>query len=557
MSLATAAGSYQIALIVLASAVLAVVAKRLGQPSVVAYLVTGLLLGPAVLGAVEQSSFTSLISELGLAFLLFLIGIEIEFDQVKEIITEIASITVFQIAALAVFGAGIGLLLRFTLMESAIIGVAFSFSSTAVVIKLLSDRDELGTLHGKIDTGVLLFQDLVVVLALTAVSSGASVNSIVQGAAGLFVMVLLVAPLTFYLARNYLDSWFRAVAGNQHIFFVHAVAWMFLMVEIASYLGTSVEIGAFVAGLSIAQIPYSSEVRHRVKPLTDLFMALFFVNVGLGLTSNIFSVFNEALIACILLIPAKFAALFVLVDRSEFTPETAFRSSIGMVQVSEFALVLGAAALSQNLIGTRALEFITLTAIISIGFSSYLLQYSDRISESLKPLLDYLSTEGGREPGVETLSGHVLVIGYDALGREVAEAAAEYRDVVVVDRDPENVEELAESPYEYVYGDFRGEEIRKTARVGRADMVVCSARGRVLNETVVQDSEKGVFVTAENEEEAAELYDLGAHFVILDDRDSGEALGEMMVEALENPVEFSKKSRDLEQRALWGGERSL
>lgn len=552
MSLPTAVASQQLALIVLVSAATAFLARKMGQPYVVAYLGTGIILGPASLGLVQRSGLTSFLSELGLAFLLFLIGIEIEFDQLTEIASDLAKISAAQIAAVAAVGGLLSAALGFSLAESLVLGVAFSFSSTAVVVKLLSDKDELATLHGKIDTGILLFQDLVVVLTLTAVSTAGSLGSVLKGVAGISAMILLVAPVAFYLVRNYLDAWFRRVADREHMFFVQSVAWLLLVVEVSRFLGASVEIGAFLAGLSIAQIPYSSEVVHRLQPLTDLFLALFFVNVGLGLTSSAFSVLGISAIAAGILMAVKFAVIFVLVDRSNFTPETSFLSSINMLQVSEFALVLGAAAFASDLIGSRALEFVTLTAIISIAASTYLIRHSGVIDRRLKPVLDLMSTEGGREPSLEELSGHVVVVGYDAIARQLAEKASESMEVVVVDDNPSKVENLSSSDYEYVYGDFKGERIRRSARVSKASIVVCSAEGRSLNEYVVEEAEGTVFVTAETEEEAAELYDMGAHYVILDDRDSGEALAEMVKKALNDPVEFAEDARRIEHNTVWG-----
>jgi hypothetical protein len=399
-------------------------------------------------------------------------------------------------------------------------------------------------------------QDLAVVVALALISSGSGGTSLASALGGMAAMALVVAPLAVYAGRNFLDTWLRNVASSEHMFLIHGLAWLFLMVELSLFLGASVEIGAFVAGLAIGQLPYSSDLEHSVKPLTDLFMALFFVEVGLGLSSSALSVLNEAVIAALILVPAKFAALFVLIDRFKFTPETSFRSSITMVQVSEFALVLAAAASASGLIGGRAVELVTMTSVLTIALSTYLIQGSDSLDRALRPFLNVLSTEGGREPELEELSGHVLVVGFDEVGRAVAEAA-EGREVVVVDRNVENVDELSQSSFEFIYGDMRYREVRQSARLDQAELVFCSANGHRLNRTVVEEADGAVtFVTANSEEKAADLYDLGAHYVLMDDVESAEQLAELVEKYFGDRQQFEAQVAQINHRLAWGDRES-
>ncbi|MFB6266005.1 MAG: cation:proton antiporter, partial [Candidatus Nanohaloarchaea archaeon] len=273
-----------LALVILAATVLAFLAKKARQPTVTAYILAGLLLGSAGAGIVTGGESISLLSELGLAFLLFLIGLEIRVDEIRKIARPVTIIAVSQMALVAATGFLLAWMLGFSMVSSLFIAGAVMYSSTAVVVKLLSDRDEISSLPGKLDVGMLLIEDLAVVLLLALIGTGAgSPARIALSIAEIFLMAGAVAALSILSSRYLLPRVFEKIADNRHAFFTHGIAWLFLMVTVTRHLGISMEIGAFFAGLSLAQLPYSQELQERVRPLTDFFMAIFFINIGLGL----------------------------------------------------------------------------------------------------------------------------------------------------------------------------------------------------------------------------------------------------------------------------------
>ena len=232
--------SLDLAILLLAATVAGFLAKQTGQPTIIAYILAGVIVGPVVLGLVEVTELTETLAELGLAFLVFLLGIKMRISEIKHILAPIVKISLPQMAAVAAGGTGVSLALGFGTVESIIIGLAVMYSSTAVVIKMLTDLDETTTLHGKMDVGILLVQDVVVVILLAVLAAGRP-ESAAEVATTLAVVLTLVAIITVaaLAASKYaLPSIFRRIADNRQIFFLIAISWAFLFVFVSEYVFT-------------------------------------------------------------------------------------------------------------------------------------------------------------------------------------------------------------------------------------------------------------------------------------------------------------------------------
>ena len=545
------------ALIITTAAILGTAARKTKQPTVIAYIFTGLLLGPFFLDIIVETEGTQLLGEIGLSFLLFLIGVEIKLDEIREIFREVTFIALGQMSVSALLGYLTGQAFGFTFMESVFVAAAFTFSSTAVVVKLLSSKDEISTLPGKIGVGVLLIQDVAVVLILALLSTSASTPSqIAVSIAEIGVMISIIAGISYLSSQKLLPKVFRKVSENRQAFFIHGITWAFLFITLSDSIGLSTEIGAFFAGLSLAQLPYSHELIEEIRPLTDFFMAVFFINIGLGLTGNALSTYMvEAFLAAGILMIGKFAVLFFTIDRLKFTPETSLKSALNLSQMSEFSLILGALGVSKGLISPEIFGFISLTMIITVGFSSYFIAFSENFYRRFEHVLARIDSEAKNDVEVEALEDHALVIGYDFIGRRSAEILEdEFEDVMVVDRNSANVNELSRSGYEYVYGDFGHGEIRNASQINKADFVMSLVPDFTVNRKIVEEAspDAAVFVKASNLDEAAELYDLGAHYVIQKNELVGEKMGEYVKLFLEDEELFHEEVEKDRERIKWG-----
>jgi len=537
-----ATGYESIALLIGVATLLGTVAQRTRQPKVMAYIVAGLVMGPVGLNLVKSSELTSLFSELGLVFLLFLIGLEIDIDEVREVLGSTIGIAVIQMALTFVVGLGTAYLLGFNTVTSVFIGAAVMFSSTALVVKILTRMDEATTLAGRLDIGVLLVQDVAVVLMLALLSINFSMPSeIAIKLVEIFAMITFIGIISLASSRYVFSGVLKEISDNNLAFFTHGVAWAFLFISLSSYLNLSMEIGAFLAGLGLASVPYSRELQERVRPLTDLFMAIFFVNFGIGITGgSLNTYFFEAVVASVVLMAAKFVIFFLTIDRFKFTPETSFRASVNMGQISEFGLILMSLAITRGYVEQEVSGFISMVAILTMGSSAYLMRDKDYLEQKVQPVLDFFKSEEKQDVDVERLEDHVVVIGYEENTKRLCRKLSENHQVLVVDDDPTNTEELAESDYEYIYGDFKHGEIREGANLQKAKYIISFSKEKQVSKAVLDNSnrETVTIVRADNFEDASELYDIGADYVIMENILAGNRISEYLELYLEDREVF-------------------
>ncbi len=547
--------SLDLAIILLAATVAGFLAKQTGQPTIIAYILAGVVVGPVGLGIVEVTELTETLSELGLAFLLFLLGIKMRIDEIRHILAPIVKISLPQMAGVAAVGTGVSLALGFDTIESVIIGLAVMYSSTAVVIKMLTDLDETTTLHGKMDVGILLMQDVVVVIILAVLAAGRP-DSATEVATTLAVVLTLVAIITVaaLAASKYaLPPVFRRVADNRQLFFLIALSWAFLFVfvsdnvdlflaplGITAYL--SIEMGAFLAGVAIAQLPYSKELQDRVNPLTDLFVMIFFASVALSLDAGeLFFYWEQAVVAAVVLMVGKFVIFFVLLSWQRFDSETTFFGSLYMIQVSEFGVVVAAAAVAGEFIGVEILGFLTLVALLTMGVSVYFFAFGDALFERAEPYLSRFEAEETFTEQKREYTDHAVVVGYDDLTRNVLGLLEDYYDdLVVVDRRTDHVAQLEAEGYDAVFGDIASSSIRKDVALEKADFVLSSSDSVDVGKKILRETSDDATVVLEANDpgDVRDLYDRGADYVIRSVSLSSDRLVDYLGALLEEPETF-------------------
>jgi Kef-type K+ transport system membrane component KefB len=444
-------------IIAVCAAVLVAVGRAVRMPAIVVYLLCGILLGP-VLGWVGMDEGLGLISETGIALLLFLVGLELSISKVKDV-GKVALAAGFSQVALTV---GLGYLvawgLGFGLVEGMFLALAVTFSSTVVVVKLLEEKGELESLYGRIALGVLLVQDLVVIMLLTFLAgisgadSGLDAGAIGMGllkAFGGMVVLLVVAAVA---AKYILPRPFKWAARSPEMLLIWALSWCFLMVFGAHEFGLSLEVGAFLAGMSLAQLPYNEDLRRRVHPLMNFFVAVFFVTLGIridfgGAADQLGSVLA---ISTFVLIGKPIVFLLIL-GKLGYGRKTSFLTGVTMAQTSEFSFILAGLAMGKGLIGGEIMLVSALVGVVTIAISSYLILYSHNVyAWALRMgFLRWKFLDGKPEitdrivHAGEHLEKHVIVVGMNTLGRElVRRLVAKGEDVLAVDTDPLKLEGL-------------------------------------------------------------------------------------------------------------------
>ncbi|MFT4893132.1 MAG: Kef-type K+ transport system membrane component KefB [Candidatus Nanohaloarchaea archaeon] len=553
--------AYDFALVILTATILGFLARKTNQPTIIAYIATGLVLGPVMFNVIGESELVSLMSELGLALLLFLLGIEMKIDDIREILRPVINIAVLQTVLQTALAFVIPLMLGFSMQETIIIALCTVFGATPVIVKLLTDKDEASTLPGKIDIGVLILQDIYLVVILALFSSGTLGNPAQIGftLGKILVLMSAVGALSLVSSRYILPVLFSRVANNKHAFFIHGLAWAFLFISLTAELNLSIEVGAFLAGLGLGQIPYREELKERIRPITDFFMVIFFSSIGLSLTaSNLLTYWLEAVIASVLLMIGNFLIMFYLIDRENFTPETSFLGSLNMTQVSEFSLVVGAIAVTQGYIQGDILGYLSMMALITMTASSYLINYNQEIYNRVKHLLERFESEEKKDVEMRIYQDHAVIVGYNAVVERILPVIKQsYGDVIVVDRDPRNTGKLGQANFEYIYGDFNHGEIRKATGIKDAGFVLSVARDMKVNQHILRDTDRDtpVFLEAESFEEAAELYDRGAEYVMIENIVTADKISDYLELYIKDPMLF-KEEMDDDLEAIYWGDRS-
>jgi Kef-type K+ transport system membrane component KefB len=465
-------------IILLAATACVLLARSVRTPAIVAYLAAGLVLGPG-LHLVDDSEPLELISEVGIVLLLFLVGMELSLSKIRDVGRVVLAASAAQVALTAAGGFGLALLLGFRLVEALFLATALTFSSTVVVVKLLDQKHEANSLHGRIAIGILLVQDVVVIVALTFLSgldpgrAGDPLGMLRGLLASLAGMAVLVV-VALVAARRLLPRVMGWASRSFDVLFIWSLFWCFLFVAAAETMGLSVEIGAFLAGISLAQLPYNHELRRRVHPLMNFFMAVFFVSLGAHMELGAALEHWGAVLAfSAFVVVGKWLLVTASLARAGQEEPVAFRTGVSLAQISEFSFIFAALGLASGYIDRPVLSILGAVGLLTIGGSSYLILADRRLYERaraaglLRPFR--ARPEEVRAAGAET-GGHVVVVGMNALGRRIVRGLADRgEEVVAIDSDPRK---LAGLPAHQVLGNADHLAVLEEAGFTRAKLLV-------------------------------------------------------------------------------------
>lgn len=512
--------------VITAAALLALVVKRLRQPLLVSYIAVGAILSAFHIVKPEELEFIAILPEIGLALLLFLVGMELDLKEFKSVGKKVVIATLGQVA----FTVGLFfVLLQFFGMppiQAIILGLAISFSSTILVIKLLIERQELASLHGKLSVGILLVEDLIAVVALMLMSVVGSNGGVITPVTVLLLLgkgALLLA-VSLIAGHKLLPRIFKASADNSELLFLVPISWCLLFVALASYFEFSLAIGAFLAGVSLAQSTYRLQISSKVKPLRDFFIMLFFLDLGTGLSiSGIQTFLPLAILFIVYAVIIKPLFFFVMFTFFKFKAHPAFLTGIVISSISEFSLILVSQASKVGLVDEAYMSPLIFATVFSFVISSLLSTNSRKLYLWAKPVLHHWQKRAGiadHNEGGHQLSGHVILIGCHRSGQIVLKGLQRLygENIMVVDFNPEVIDELKAACIPCLYGDISDPEIQDLVNLKEADLVVSTVRSfpdnlALLDGVERTQSKATVIITATDSGEAVKLYERGAHHV--------------------------------------------
>lgn len=514
----------ELSLVLVVVAIVAVIMRTLRQPLILGYIIVGILVGPAVFNLIQAKEAFEGFSQIGIALLLFIIGLGMNLELVKNL-GKVSLVTAGSILLL-VGGAGFGvsLLLGLNAPTAFIIGISLFFSSTIVILKVLSDKRQTTRLHAQVAIGVILVDDIVATIAILCVAAIGQSGGLSPLAIGLLIAkAIALGTLLFVVARYVVARIAKKFAKSQELLFLAAVAWAFGVSQLFSLAGFSHEVGALFAGVSLASLPYAMEMSSRLKPLRDFFIVLFFVHLG-----ELF-VFHDLLAV---LIPAIVLSLIVLIGKPLFvmsslgslgyTKLTSFKAAIHLSQISEFSIVLVVFAAQMRLVEPSAVSVITLVALITIAISSYLMHYDDALYRHFAKLLSVFERRTIKERKQKHGLYSAVLFGYHHGGHEFLQLFRDTRQrYLIVDYNPEIIEHLEEQGIRHAYGDATDSEFLEEINLGHAKFVASTIIDATVNKLLLayinrRDHDDTVFIChAHTYEDALELYDHGATYVIL------------------------------------------
>ncbi|MBU2100425.1 cation:proton antiporter [Candidatus Micrarchaeota archaeon] len=449
----------ELAAVIVLATLLGFLFRKLKQPILLAFIFAGIILGSSFLNVITYKELLDVFSELGVAFLLFLVGINLDLRIFREIGKTSIITGIGQIVFTTLVGFGIASFLGFGFLESLYIAVALTFSSTIIIVKLLSDKKELNSLYGKISIGFLLVQDFVAIIALVLIASF-SFSTDLTSQLSQFVFGLIALFLLFFIASRFLvKRVFDSLSNNQELLFLGAISWCFAFSAVAIFLGFSKEIGAFLAGVSIASLPYTYEILGKLKYLRDFFIVLFFVVLGSSLVftaSNL--IFLPAIIFSVFVLVGNPIIVFILMAKLGYKGRTSFLSSLTVAQISEFSLILIFLGQKAGHVSNEIVSMITLVAVATISASTYLIIYNNRIYNTLSGFLPFLHSKRFFEDSLhmsEDKNYSFVCLGFGETGKRIfLDGKINEKDVLVVDFDPRALKEAGKLNFHTLYGDI-------------------------------------------------------------------------------------------------------
>ncbi len=465
--------------IVITAAGFAFLGKLIKMPSIVGYILAGMVLGPG-LHLVQLDHSLELISELGIALLLFLVGIELSLQKIKDLGSVAMVLGSLQMLLTALGGFAVAMLIGFSLIEAVFLGATVTFSSTVVVIKLLDQKGVTYRLYGRIAIALFLAQDIVVIVCLTILSGLGNGESIefLQLAKNLgfaFGGMAVLLMVSLAASKYLLPKPFAWAARSPDTVFIWALCWCFLVVLLAHQFHLSVEIGAFLAGIAIAQLPIHEDLHRRLHPLMTFFIAIFLVTLGIKMELGEFAaIWPAALGLSLFVLLLKPLIIFTILARLKFSEYTAFQAAFSAGQVSEFAFILLALGAATGLVNDTIVALGGLVGMTTIAVSSYFIIYSEGLYKTMKRmgLLAWLKAKQAPDHEVsKVLEGHIIVVGMNALGREIVKAlSARGEQVLAIDTDPKKLEGLGSA--EILIGNVEYQSVVEEIGLRDAKLVV-------------------------------------------------------------------------------------
>jgi Kef-type K+ transport system membrane component KefB len=478
---------YEFAIILLLAAMLGLLGQFLKQPLIVIFIGLGILVGPSVFNIVRSFENIQLLAEIGIAVLLFIVGLKLDLRLIKST-GKVALMTgLGQVLFTSLIGYFIGLALGFSSLHSFYIAVALTFSSTIIIVKLLSDKKEIDSLHGQIAIGFLIVQDIVVILVMIVLSAmnkhgesefGLATDILKTFLSGLGLVAITVLMMKFIIPRM---SYY--LAKSQELLTLFAIAWAITLASVSELIGFSAEVGAFMAGVSLASSQFKDVISSRLNSLRDFLLLFFFVNLGSNLNLGLIgSQLPSAMVFSFFVLIGNPIIVLVIMGLMGYRKRTSFLAGLTVAQISEFSLIFASLGLSVGHLNEEIVGLITVVGLVTIGLSTYLILYSHQIYEVIAPALSIFEKQnpfkGLADDYNQKKNYDIIIFGLGRFGGRLADKLNQYghNRYLGVDFDPQVVEQWQKEGKNVIYGDVEDPEILEQIPFQQASCIVCTVQ---------------------------------------------------------------------------------
>jgi len=514
----------EISIIIFVAMIVSIVMRVLKQPLIVGYILTGIVIGPYALNLLHSGEVLELFSKIGITILLFIVGLNLSPNVIKEV-GKVSLLTgLGQVLFTSIIGFVIARALGIDTIASIFVAIALTFSSTIIILKLLSDKGDLNKLYGKIAIGFLLVQDIVatiILLITTSFTSGEGGNVAVEAVMTLGKGTLLIVAL-IAISNYILPKLSKFIASSQELLFLFSISWGLGMATLFSVLGFSVEIGALVAGVTMSMTPYAYEAASRLRPLRDFFILLFFILLGSEMVlDGISSLLFPAAILSVFVLIGNPIIVVIIMNLLGYSKRTGFQAGLTVAQISEFSLILATLGFQIGSLSREVLSLITIVGLVTIAGSTYLILYSEQIYPKVEKLLSFLELKKNKREKSGQSDYDSLLFGFQRVGQDFVKSFERLGlKFMVIDFNPDSVKLAEEMEMPCKYGDAKDPEFLGELNFRKLKYVVTTIPEFETNLHLVKkirsvNKRSIIIAISHNRDEALALYAEGASYVIM------------------------------------------
>ncbi|MBN2096005.1 cation:proton antiporter [Candidatus Peregrinibacteria bacterium] len=520
---------FELGLVIISAALVGVISYYLKQPLILAYIAAGVLIGPFGFGLVHDIETIHVIAQVGIMLMLFLVGLEMAPERLKDLGIVAFATGIGQVLFTGLVGYGLIALFGFPFIQAIYLTVALTLSSTVIAVKLIYDKRDNNALYGQVAISILLVQDVIAILALLALTgfTAGSFQFDFSHFGGVLLKGILLSAVVILIARNLLGYLYNKIATSHELLILFSLSWCFLVALLSELIGFNIEIGAFIAGVSLASLPYTFEINAKAKILRDFFITIFFVGLGAGL---VFSSFGPLAVKFIVL------SLFVLIGNPlivmiimgllGYDKRTSFFTGLSIANISEFSLILVAMGFKLGHLDQELVAMVTFIGILTMTISSYFMTYNNWLYTKLRRFLTIFEFKKvkTRLGNIKTgLKDHIILLGCGQMGQQILEQIKHFKeDYVVVDHDNTVIKFLIKKNISCIFGDVEDTELLNELGLENSEIIISTLTSPEDNlflikyiEKIPQAQRPIVIVTSDTGREGLELFNRGADYVIL------------------------------------------